>query len=190
MPLPTIAPIHCPRLTVRPVAAADLPELLAVNGDDEVTRFLPYATWRGLDDARAWLARMEALRAAGGAQQLVIERRADGRVIGSVLLFKHDEGSARVEIGYVVGRPHWRSGYAREALAGVCGHAFAELGLRRIEAEVNPDNIASHRLLLALGFVHEGRLRQRWVGKGRAYDTNVYGCLAGEWPAPPDGAAA
>jgi ribosomal-protein-alanine N-acetyltransferase len=185
MPLPAIASIRCPRLTVRPVAAADLPDLLAVNGDDEVTRFLPYATWRGLDDARAWLARMEALRAAGGAQQLVIERRADGRVVGTVLLFKHDEGSARAEIGYVVGRPHWRNGYAREALAGVCGHAFAELGLRRIEAEVNPDNIASHRLLLALGFVHEGRLRQRWVGKGRAYDTNVYGCLAGEWPAPP-----
>lgn len=183
MPLPDVLPIRCPRLTVRPVAAEDLPDLLAVNGDDAVTRFLPYPTWRGLDDARAWLARMDALRAAGGAQQLVIERNADARVIGTVLLFKHDEGSARIEIGYAVGRPHWRSGYAREALTGVCRHAFMALGIRRIEAEVNPENIASHELLRALGFVHEGRLRQRWVGKGRAYDTNVYGCLAGEWAA-------
>lgn len=127
MPLPALAPIRCPRLTVRPVAAADLPDLPAVNGDDEVTRFLPYATWRGLDDARAWLARMEALPAAKGAQQLVIARRADGRVLGTVLLFKHDEASARVEIGCVVGRPHGRSASSTRGGCGSAGWARAGL---------------------------------------------------------------
>ena len=50
--------------------------------------------------------------------------------------------------------------------------------IRRIEAEVNPENLASCALLLRVGFVFEGRLRKRWVAKGNAYDTNIYSWLA------------
>lgn len=180
-PLPPIPEIRTARVVVRTVAEADLADLLEVNGDDEVTRFLPYATWRGPDDAAAWLARMEALCATGSARQLVIERRPDRKVIGTVLLFQFDEPSARVELGYVVGRGSWRQGYAREALQAVCRHAFEEMGIRRIEAEARPDNVASNELLLALGFTHEGRLRQRWTAKDETYDTNIYGCLIDDW---------
>jgi ribosomal-protein-alanine N-acetyltransferase len=181
MPLSHITPIHSGRIVVRPVTRSDLRDLLEINGDDEVTRYLPYATWQSPDDGTAWLARMQALGASGTGQQLVIAAAGDGKVIGTVLLFKFDEPSARVELGYVLGRAHWRQGLAREALRAVCGHAFGRLGIRRIEAEVNPDNLASNALLQRLGFMHEGRLRQRWVAKGVAYDTHIYGCLAQEW---------
>lgn len=183
MPLPPIDRIAAARLALRPVRESDVADLLEINGDPEVTRFLPYATWQSLEDGAAWLARMQALMAGGGAQQLVVERHDDGKLIGSLLLFKHDEGSARIELGYVIGRAHWRRGYARESIEAACAHAFDALGIRRIEAEVNPANEASCSLLLALGFVHEGRLRQRWAAKGVAYDTNIYGCLADEWRA-------
>ena len=181
MPLPPIPPIRAARITIREVIEADLADLLEVNGDDEVTRYLPYATWRSRGDALAWLARMRERCATGTARQLVIERRSDGRVIGTVLVFQFDEPSARVEIGYVVGRAHWRLGYATEALRAVCTYAFEEAGIRRIEAEARPDNLASNGLLLSLGFTHEGRLRQRWVSKGETYDTNLYGLLVEDW---------
>lgn len=181
MPFDPISSIATPRLRLRPVAGADLPDLLEVNGDPEVTRFLPYATWQSLDDGVAWLGRMDALAATGTGRQLVVERSADAKVVGTVLLFKFDEGSARVELGYVLGRKHWQQGLMCEALAGVCEHAFSALAIRRIEAEVNPANVASHALLERLGFTREGTLRQRWVAKGMAYDTHVYGCLADEW---------
>lgn len=181
MPPAPIEPLHTPRLTVRGIEAGDLPDLLAVNGDAEVTRFLPYATWTSQDDAQAWLGRMQALESAGSGQQLVIVLRSSGRVVGGILLFKFEAASARAEIGYVLGRAHWRQGLMEEALRGFCGHLFASAGLRRLEAEVNPANGPSNALLAKLGFVHEGRLRQRWVGKGSTYDTNVYGALAHEW---------
>ena len=181
MPLPPIPPIRASRVTLREVAEPDLADLLEVNGDDEVTRYLPYSTWRSRDDAVAWFVRMQGLCATGTARQLVIERPSDGRVIGTVLLFHFDEPSARAELGYVLGRAHWRQGYATEALRAVCRHAFEATGVRRIEAEVRPDNVASSELLLSLGFTHEGRLRQRWVAKGETYDTNIYGLLLDDW---------
>ena len=69
----------------------------------------------------------------------------------------------------------------KEALIAVIGHCFETAAIRRIEAEVNPDNVASNKLLLALHFTMEGRARQRWVAKGVAYDTNLFGLLASDW---------
>lgn len=181
MPFPTIARIESHRVVLRPVEAGDLSDLMEVNGDPEVTQFLPYATWQSPQEGEAWLARMKALGATGTGQQLVVVLRSDAKVVGTMLLFKHDEGSRRIELGYALGRAHWRQGIMREAIEAACSHAFGALGIRRIEAEVNPDNAASCALLARVGFVLEGRLRKRWVAKGLAYDTNVYGCLADEW---------
>ncbi len=183
MSLPAIASITTARLTLRQVTADDLKGLMTVNGDDGVTAFLPYETWHSIDDAEAWLVRMQTLAATGTAQQLVIELNRERKIIGTVLLFKFDAVSARLELGYVLGRAHWRQGLAKEALRATCTHAFEKLGVRRIEAEVNPQNIASNALLSSLGFTLEGRLRKRWIAKGLAYDTNFYGCLADDWPA-------
>ncbi|MGE5669566.1 MAG: GNAT family N-acetyltransferase [Betaproteobacteria bacterium] len=181
MTFPAVTRIASPRLTLRPVAAADLADLLEVNGDPEVTRFLPYPTWQSVDDGTAWLARMEALAASGAGRQLVLVRNADSKVIGTLLLFRYDEGSSRVELGYVLGRSHWGQGLMREAIASASSHAFAQLNLRRIEAEVAPANVASNRLLQRVGFVLEGTLRRRWVAGGVAYDTNIYGYLVDDW---------
>jgi len=171
-----------PRLCVRPVTDADLPALMAVNGDDEATRFLPYASWRSLEDAQAWLSRMRGLEAGGGTLQLVMARREDDVAIGTALLFKLDADSRRVDLGYVLGRAHWRQGLAREALVALIGQALGPLGLRRIEAEVQPDNLASNTLLQRLGFTLEGRLRQRYSGKaGRPVDIHLWGLLSQEW---------
>lgn len=174
-------PVLTTRLCIRPVSSSDLLDLLVVNGDAAVTWYLPYATWRSIDDGQAWFDRMQTLSASGASVQLVIERRSDRVVVGTVLLFGFDESSARLELGYVVGRQHWRQGYAHEALRAVCTVEFCTMGIRRIEAEVNPDNLASNALLKSLGFVLEGRLRGRWVTKGVVCDTHVYGCLAHEW---------
>lgn len=181
MPLPTVIEIETSRLVIRPLGFADLTDLMTINGDDEVTRFLPYESWKSIDDGVAWFKRMQAIGDAGVGAQLVIVHKDDKKIIGTVLLFRYDEGSARVEVGYVVGRSHWRQGYAREALHSVCDHAFMHLSIRRVEAEVDPRNAASNAVLQSLGFVKEGLLRHRWITKGNPTDTNIYGCLASEW---------
>lgn len=183
MPLTPPAPVETPRLVVRPIAETDLPGLLAVNGDDAVTQFLPYATWRSPDDAAAWYQRIAGLQATGNAVQFVVLSRDDASVVGACLLFNFNEGSARAELGYVLGRAHWGRGFAREAVAALVDTAFGAMGLRRLEAEVNPLNRPSVRLLQSLGFTREGLLRQRWVGKGKTYDVELHGLLSAEWQA-------
>lgn len=182
MPLLAPPPIETERLVVRPATASDLPDLLLVNGDDEVTRWLPYASWRNLEDAQAWWERTLKAEAVGGALQFVLVLKATNAVVGSCLLFRHEEASQRAELGYVMGRAHWRQGLMQEALSALLGAAFGRMGLRLVDAEVDTRNRPSGALLRRLGFRFEGVLRQRWVAKGEARDVEAYGLLRHEWP--------
>ena len=181
MPLAHIPSIKGPRVTVRPVAAADLEDLMAVNGDPEVTRFLPYRTWDDMADARAWLERMSTLAEAGTSRQLVVACNASRRAIGTILLFRYDESSARVELGYALAKARWSQGIAHEALGLVLQHALRAMSVRRVEAEVSPANTASCALLAKLGFVQEGLLRERWIDHHIPCSVYMYGLLESDW---------
>ena len=55
------------------------------------------------------------------------------------------------EIGYVLARRYWGQGYATEAAAAVLQFGFVRLGLRAIEAQALPENVASLRVMAKLG---------------------------------------
>lgn len=180
MSLDALDALSTDRVVVRPVHDTDIGDLLAVNGDGEVVRHLPYGPWRSHSDGQAWLERMRGLQQAGTGRQFVLISRSEGRAIGTLLLFRHEPSSARAEVAYVLGRSHWRQGLMRETLRAFCQAAFMRAGLQRIEAEAVPENQASNRLLASLGFTLEGRLRQRWRAQGRGLDVNHWGLLMGE----------
>jgi [ribosomal protein S5]-alanine N-acetyltransferase len=175
--------VETSRLTIRLVTQADLPALLEYNSDDAVTRYLPYASWKGMADAQEWLGRAEARLAAREALQFVAVLRETGSIIGSCLLFHFDEPSRRAEVGYLLGRAHWGAGYMFEAMHALADFAFTQMNLRRLEAEIDPRNAASAKLLERLGFAHEGHLRERWDLKGELSDSGLYGLLRVDWQA-------
>lgn len=176
-------PIETDRLVVRLIVPTDLSALLVINSDAETTRFLPYGTWKSPADAEAWFQRISKLQAVGNALQFVIVEKQTRQLIGACVLFRYDEASARAELGFVLGRAHLKQGFMREALTALIECAFRRLSLRRLEAEVDPANPASVRLLRDLGFTREGLLRQRYVTNGQTHDVEVHGMLSQEWPA-------
>ena len=186
--MPLIPPklIESERVEVRLTLESDLPALLALNGDVEVTRFLGFAPWQTLADAEAWFQRISAQQATGSALEFVIVAKPTGGVIGRCSLFAFDAGNAQAGIGYVLGRAHWGQGYMRETLTALIDCAFLELDLRRLEATVEAPNTASTGLLQRLGFTREGVLRERWISHGEPVDAGVYGLLRHEWPRTED----
>lgn len=176
-PLEALAPIETERLHLRVIEEADLEALMLVNGDPQVTRYLPYEAWRDMDDAQRWYTRMMRLQSDGNSCQYVLVDKTSQRAIGTCLLFRYERLSQRAELGYVLGRAHAGQGLMREALAALIASAFASGALRRIEADIDPRNTASAALARALGFELEGVLRQRWLTKGVLQDSAMYGLL-------------
>lgn len=171
------------RLQLRGWQAEDLPAYFALYSDPRVMRYWSFAPYRNPDEARPRFERDLAAREPGQALAWAITLRGTGRVVGAATLFGIDAGQGRAQLGYALASAHWRQGYAREAVSTVLGHAFGRLALRRVEADTDPRNLASCRLLQCLGFQREGLLRERWQVDGEVQDTALYGLLARDWRA-------
>jgi len=97
--------------------------------------------------------------------------------------FQFHVASRRAEIGYALGRPYWGSGYMHNAQQALLCYSFQTLALNRLEADIDPRNLASARTLERLGFKKEGHLRERWIANDEISDTYLYGLLRREWHA-------
>jgi RimJ/RimL family protein N-acetyltransferase len=180
MKLPEQPVIETKRLVLRLLDEGDLPALFAVNGDEEVFRYSPREAWKTPADGEAWFSRVTAHRESGATMQFVIVLRDSGRPIGTLAIFHFDESVGSAEIGYVLGREHWGKGLMKEALAAYVEFAFETLGLKRLEAELDPRNEASVKVLERVGFSHEGRRRRNYFAKGELTDTGLYGMLSAD----------
>ena len=84
-------------------------------------------------------------------------------------------------VGYYALAPHEGRGYVRAGLAAVLDRAFGEHGLHRLEANIQPANTRSARLVQGLGFRLEGH-SPRYLKIGDAWrDHDRYALTAEEW---------
>lgn len=78
-------------------------------------------------------------------------------IVGVINVNNVVKGAFRsASIGYYASQAHAGRGYMREGLMHVKRHAFRELELHRIEANIQPENTASIRLVRGCGFQREG----------------------------------
>ncbi|WP_312549436.1 GNAT family N-acetyltransferase [Massilia sp.] len=169
------------RLALRPFSDADAADLLGIFGDPEVVRYWSTGVWTDIAQAEAMIAEARQAYRDGGLYRYAIALRDTDRLIGVCNLRGFFEQNRRCELGYALARDHWGRGYAAEALEALLGHAFHELDMNRIEADIDPRNEASARLLEKLGFRREGYMPERWIVHGEKADTAFYGLLRRYW---------
>ena len=176
--LPTL---DAPRLRLRWLTAGDVDALFAVFSDPTMMRYWSTPPMKERAEAEALLAKIHRHFADKFGFQWGIERKSDGRILGTCTLFNVHAANMRAELGYCLASDHWKQGYMREALTALIDHAFGPMKLRRLEADVDPRNANSMRILDKLGFRQEGLLRERWNVGGEIQDSAFLGLLAHEW---------
>ena len=134
-------PIQTERLALRAFRTEDAEGLYGYLGDAEVAFFEPY------DAFTLGQCKTEAERRAGDPRFIAICLL--GKLIGNVY-FEVAEDGETAEIGYVMNRAYWGSGYATEAARAVIEAAFAA-GVKRVQAGCAEQNPHSWRLLMRLG---------------------------------------
>ena len=171
------------RLALRPLRMEDAESLLHIYSDPEFTRYWSCEPWIALKQATELIENDLRNHAAGECLRLGVFLRNGEVLIGTCSLFNFVPSCRRSELGYGIAREYWRQGYMFEAVSAVLRLAFEDLGLHRVEADVDPRNTASVRGLKKLGFKREGYLRERWIVGAEVSDSAIYGLLAREWKA-------
>ena len=170
-------------MRLREIRHSDVDAFFSIYSDAETSRFLSRPAMKERAQAEQFVERVRTGYSTGSAISLAVERIEDRAVIGECVLFDIHTQSRRAEIGYTLGREYWSQGYMTEALVALIEIAFGPLDLNRLEADIDPRNAPSARILERLGFVKEGFLRERWIVAGVVSDTALYGLLRKEWEA-------
>lgn len=171
----TFPELETERLLLRQLQPEDAADLLRVFGDDEVTRYYDLYSYQSVDEAREMIDFFAESFELERGIRWGIARKQDNVIIGTcgyVWLRRF-----RGEIGYELGRAHWRQGFMSEALDAILAFGFEALDLNRIEALVMLDNVASAGLLRGLGFEEEGVLREHDFFKERFHDMRCFSIL-------------
>jgi RimJ/RimL family protein N-acetyltransferase len=149
--------IECPvlateRLVLRAPQESDVGQLVALADNRHVAEMLarmphPY----GEAEARAFLAMAQSGR-AGTAYALT--QKTDGAFVGCAGLNPSDRG---LELGYWIGEPYWRRGYATEAAHALVDLAFTGTTIQVLHASCRVINPASRRVIHKCGFQYAGQ---------------------------------
>lgn len=68
---------------------------------------------------------------------------ADGVLVGTIGAYDYDPVNRSIEIGYSIGSPYWRKGYATEAVQWICYYLKHYENIEQIHAWCAKENIAS-----------------------------------------------
>lgn len=172
--------IRSGKLILRGPKEGDAEDVYALYCDKEATRFGYSPKMDNLDDARTVMSQVDELCKERKLYHWFVAT-LDDRIVGHATLFQWVRDQRRAEIGYSVRKDQWGRGIATEATTALIGFSFDTLGLRRIEADVDPRNDGSIRVLEKLGFEREGYLRERWELQGEIQDAILFGLLQRNW---------
>jgi ribosomal-protein-alanine N-acetyltransferase len=171
------------RLVLRQVTADDTTALFRLMGDPRVTRFLGRAPFASLDEATQRVQMFEKEFQAQAGLAWGITQRADGQFMGICRYTHFDTSHYRAELGYLLMPEWWGQGVMAEAVSAALDFGFNRIGLHSVEADIDPANSQSRRLLEKLGFVQEGLFRESFyiAHEERFGDSAVFSILQAGW---------
>ena len=144
------------RLELREFVPSDLPDLMRLNSDPRVMKYIGkgrVSTPADVDAAMARTRRVYALYPGLGNWRA--SRRDNGEYIGWFSL-NYIPGTVEVEVGYRLLHEAWGQGYATEGATELVRYGFDDVGLDRIIGVTHKDNFASQRVLVKAGLKDAG----------------------------------
>jgi len=156
--------IETRRIHLRPFTSDDLDEFALMGRDPEVMRYIGTGRPQSREQTTARLNGIIEHQNRHGFGLWAAIDKASGAWMGFCGL-QFLDNTSEVEVGYRLAKRFWGMGLASEGAKASLRYGFEELGLEQIVAVVQPENVASQRVLEKIGL--------RYLKDARFYNTDV-----------------
>jgi RimJ/RimL family protein N-acetyltransferase len=175
-------PLRTERLELSPLAAADRDAFVAYRREPEVARWQSWTTDYSAEDADRLIAAQPGEIAAGSGRwlQIAVRRAGSGLLAGDVAVHALEDQPDTYELGVTLAPAEQGQGIATEALTALAAALVRDQGAHRLLAVTDVRNEPVARLLLRLGFRHEGRAVEADWCKGEWTSVDSWALLARE----------
>lgn len=145
-------------VSLRPWRIDDLPTVAAASQDAYIPLITTVPAEYTLDTGLAWVERQREKAASGRSCPMAVVEKASGQAAGAAVIDAISWRDRRAAVGYWIIESRRGRGLAGAAI-GLLPDIARQIGLIRLEALIEPDNLASERVCRASGFEYEGTLR-------------------------------
>jgi [ribosomal protein S5]-alanine N-acetyltransferase len=173
-PFPNLA---TERLSFRQLAPEDENEIFKLRSDDRVNRFLTRNTCKTIEEAGAFINKINSGISKGDSIYWAVTLKNDNKLIGTICLWNIQPENYRAEMGYELNPDYWGKGIMKEAIPKVIEYGLETMKLHSIEADLHPGNSQSVTLLEKNGFVKEGYFKESTYFNEKFLDRVVYSLL-------------
>lgn len=164
-------------LILRKFQDSDAPGFFLIRSNPELMKYIPRPLAKTENEALDLIRSFNIAYEKGEHVSFAIELKETNEFIGSVGYYRINYDAHRTEVGYLLSDKHHRKGYLTEALRVLIDFAFQEMEFHSLEAVIDPDNIASIKLIEKLGFVKEAHFKENAYFDGKYLDALVYSLL-------------
>lgn len=174
--------IETSRLILRKFKITDAETMFKNWGSDsKVTEYLSWETHSNIknseDIINIWVSNYEN----NNVYNWVIELKETNEAIGNISIVKLEDTNKSCEIGYCIGSKYWNKGITTEAFQRIIDYLFREVGINRICAKHDVENMASGKVMKKCKMTYEGNLREVQFRNNRFCSLSVYSILKSEW---------
>lgn len=173
------------RLILRRFTDDDVDDLLGLDEDPEVMRFLTGGkpTLRAVIENKILPRFLSYYESFAGFGVWAAVEKSTGDFLGWFGLQPSEDGRGEVELGYRLRRSAWGKGYATEGSRALIQKGFTELGVRRVKAETIAVNVASRRVMEKAGLTLTQNFHLGWEEPipGAEYGEVEYALTRADW---------
>lgn len=170
--------IETQRLLLRRMTIDDAEVILYLRSNDEVMKYIDRERTKSIEEAKSFIDKIDAsLNSNNGVMWGIMLKEKPRTLIGNIGYWRLIKEHYRAEVGYMLHPSFWKKGIMKEALLRVIDFGFAEMNLHSIEANINPGNEASAKLLESTGFIKEAYFKEDFFFDGEFRDTIIYSQL-------------
>lgn len=164
-------------LILREITDEDAEVIYRNYSDSDVMKYFGCELQNNISQAEEKIKRVKDDFNNGKGIRWAVCLKHDNKMIGSGGFWRILKEHLRAEIGYELSRTHWGKGIMKEALTAMINYGFEKMNLHSIEANLDPDNTGSVKLLEKLNFVREGYFKDSYYFKGEFTDTATYSLI-------------
>ena len=165
------------RLLMRRVTFNDKDDFFKIRTNPIVNRYIDRAPMQRVDEAVEFIQKIVDGVNKNEMISWAITLKGNNQMIGTIDFWRIMREHHRAEIGYVLDPEFHRKGVMHEAMATALDYGFTVMKLHSVEANVNPENNASRRLLEKNGFVQEAYFRENYYYDGKFLDSVIYSLI-------------
>jgi ribosomal-protein-alanine N-acetyltransferase len=165
------------RLLFRKILLSDAKDILLIRSDDDVMRFMDVPRHYSIRDAEKLIHSVEeSYSNENGINWAIVEKHSNS-FVGYFGFFRLIPEHCRAEIGYTLKPEYWGKGYMFETISRMVSFGFKNMRLHSIEANVNPKNERSKKVLEKIGFRKEAYFRENYLFDNKFLDSIIYSLL-------------